>query len=82
MNHKTLPNKHTLFILRLDSALAKRRGETKTVEGERRQCEGCFQWIPRYEGPEPGVLCQICLTAQISCTRIMPLAITRSTLNE
>jgi hypothetical protein len=70
-----------LKIARIEAALRVRgpRVELRNVE-----CLGCGTNIPRYIGPEAGVLCSTCseVNYESGCTRIKPLAITRGTLNE
>lgn len=70
------------FCRRLDAALAQK----PQVHDERRNiaCEVCGDNIGWYIGPVPGVICSNCLqlSGEGLCTRVLPLAITRGTLNE
>lgn len=75
---------------RLDAALkaritAQKAGELKEGELTDVTCEVCGDNIHRYRGMYPGIICSTCHDIGLDrggCTRIMPLAITRGTLNE
>ncbi len=71
------------FIRRLDAALARRVGAPRE-EFHNVACEVCGTNIKRYFGPNPGVICRSCYepSGEGYCTRIMPLAITRSSIRE
>lgn len=71
------------FCKRLDSALERRKG-SKVDDYENVRCEVCGDIMRRYIGPVPGAICTMCLepSGEGECVRVMPLAITRGTLNE
>lgn len=71
------------FCRKLDAALARRKG-SPVDEYENVSCEVCGDLMRRYIGPLPGAICTVCMepTGEAECVRTMPLAITRSTLNE
>lgn len=76
-----------LFIARLDAVLGRRKqyrdSHDHGVEIKSAKCEVCFTTIPDYYGPEWGVACNECLSpGKNQCTRIEPLAITRSSIRE
>lgn len=82
MNRDSLPRPDTMAQLRLDSALAKRKS-AKSGELSNVRCEVCSTLIRTYEGPLEGILCQRCFdTSAAGCTRIMPLVILRSAIQE
>ena len=85
-------SKEYLLIKRLDAALRARKEardaaklageELTTQEFKNVRCAVCLQNIPRYIGLEIGIICSDCYESSNCCTRVMPLAITRSTMNE
>lgn len=77
------PDSVRLFCLKLDRALRNRQG-AKVDDYADVHCEVCGDHIARYIGPNPGVICTTCLeiSGEGACTRIMPLAITRSSIQD
>ena len=76
-----------LFIARLDAVLKRRKQYREThkegVALDSAKCEICFTTIRNYYGPEWGIACAECLAlGKNQCTRIEPLAITRSAIRE
>jgi len=74
-----------LKLARLDAALRQRRECQDPPDLYRNvKCEVCWSNIHLYEGKPQGIICSTCLepTGEGACTRMMPLAITRSTMNE
>lgn len=71
------------FCKKLDAAL-ERRKHGKFDDYENVVCEVCGDRIHRYIGPVPGIICTSCMepTGEAECVRVMPLAITRGTMNE
>lgn len=79
----SFPSPDTMFLLRFESAVRKRFvKDNPMLENVEVHCEACLQKIPRYIGPKNGILCSVCLATMNCCTRIMPLAITRSSIQE
>lgn len=72
-----------IFCRKLDEALARRKDSKIDVYSNVR-CEVCGDLMRRYIGPLPGAICTVCMepTGEAECVRVMPLAITRGTLNE
>ena len=72
-----------LFAMRFEAVWKRRKGAEVDCWHDVK-CEVCGDLMRTYNGPKPGVICNVCLldSGQGECVRVMPLAITRSAIRE